>query len=298
MHISSGESESLENTEFAALPHTTWRLLNTGWSDGATNMAIDEAIMLAVAAGKALPTLRFYGWQPPCVSIGYAQSLSREVDLGACRRYGYDWVRRPTGGRAVLHIDELTYSVIAPMGEPRVAGDILASYRRLSSGLVAGLGLLGCQAVQADSAPVRGQPASSACFDVPSAYEIVALGRKLVGSAQARRRRVVLQHGAIPLEGDVARIGDVLVLSEQDRKVLRRELRNKAITLDGALGRRVTFQECAEALSHGFAQALNLSLEQGELLPDECVAMGLLREKHQRRGWLQDKGARTWEMDV
>jgi len=279
--------------DLAALPHATWRLLDTGWADGATNMAIDEAIMLAVAAGKAPSTLRFYGWRPPCVSIGYAQSLSQEVDLDACRRYGYSWVRRPTGGRAVLHIDELTYSVIAPLGEPRVTGDILTSYRRLSRGLVIGLGLLGCDVEQADPTPTRTESASAACFDVPSAYEILASGRKLVGSAQARRRRVILQHGAIPLEGDVARIGDVLVLSEPARQTLRRELRSKAVTLESALGRRASFQECAEVLSVGFMQALNLTLERGELVPDERVAVELLREKHLRQGWLFDKRTPT-----
>jgi lipoate-protein ligase A len=249
-------------------------------------MAIDEAIMLAVAAAKVPPTLRFYGWRPPSVSIGYAQELDQEVDLGACRRHGYSWVRRPTGGRAVLHIDELTYSVIAPLGEPRVAGDILTSYRRLSRGLLAGLGLLGCAAVQANPAPAPGAAASAACFVVPSAYEILASGRKLVGSAQARRRRVVLQHGAIPLSGDVARICDVLSLPESTREALREELREKAITLGDALGREVDFRACVDALSTGFAQALNLALEPGELDHDERVAVELLKEKHLRREWL------------
>jgi lipoate-protein ligase A len=124
---------------------------------------------------------------------------------------------------------------------------------------------------------------------VPSAYEILASGRKLVGSAQARRRRVVLQHGAIPLEGDVARIGDVLALSGKAREKLREELRHKATTLGDALGRKVSFHECAEALCVGFARALNLTLRRGELASDEQVAMELLREKHQKREWLFDK---------
>jgi lipoate-protein ligase A len=291
------ESEPVAASETRDLVHATWRLLDTGWSDGATNMAMDEAIMLAVAAGKSPPTLRFYGWSPPCVSVGYAQSLDQEVDLGACRRHGYTWVRRPTGGRAVLHVDELTYSVIAPLSEPRVRGDILTSYRRLSHGLLAGLRLLGCEAVQANPLPAGGPSASAACFDVPSAYEILASGRKLVGSAQARRRRVILQHGAIPLEGDVARIGDVLVLSSQERQMLRRKLSSKATTLEAALGRKVSFHECAEALRAGFAQALNLALQPGELLSDEQVAMELLRAKHQKREWLFDKKARTTHVD-
>jgi lipoate-protein ligase A len=260
-------------------------------------MAMDEAIMLAVAAGKAPPTLCFYAWRPPCVSIGYAQSLAQEVDLDACRRLGYTWVRRPTGGRAVLHIDEVTYSVIAPLGEPRVSGDILTSYRRLSCGLLAGLELLGCEAVQADSMAGQERAVSAACFDVPSAYEILASGRKLVGSAQARRRRVILQHGAIPLEGDIARIAQVLVLSDLDRCALRQELQTKATTLANALGRGVGYEECVTALGLGFAQALNLTLERGALTADERVAMDLLREKHLKREWLFDKEKRSRQMD-
>ena len=103
----------------AGLPRSTWRLVSMRAHDGATNMAIDEAIMIAVAEGRSPPTVRFYGWTPPCVSIGYAQSMRETVDLDACRAHGYTWVRRPTGGRAVLHVDELTYSITAPQGEPR-----------------------------------------------------------------------------------------------------------------------------------------------------------------------------------
>jgi len=289
----SGGSGLRQEDRDVALSHATWRLLETGWSDGATNMAVDEAIMLAVAAGKVPPTLRFYGWSPPCVSIGYAQDLRSEVDLDACRRSGYTWVRRPTGGRAVLHIDELTYSVIAPLGEPRVAGDILTSYRRLSRGLVAGLNRLGCQAIQAEPESRRGGSESAACFEVPSPYEILVSGAKLVGSAQARRRRVVLQHGALPLKGDVGRICDVLRLPKPDRETLRAELRQKAVSLEMALGRMVSFAECVAALRIGFAQALNLTLAPGELIADERVAMELLKNKHVRREWLFDKAARA-----
>ncbi len=95
------------------LPPATWRLINTGASDGAANMAIDEAIMRSVAEGGSPPTLRFYGWAPPCVSVGYSQSVRKEIDLERCLERGYTWVRRPTGGRAILHIDELTYSVVS-----------------------------------------------------------------------------------------------------------------------------------------------------------------------------------------
>ena len=237
-------------------PLTTWRLLNTGHADGATNMAVDEAILLAVAQGKAPPTLRFYGWQPPCLSIGYNQSAG-EVDVERCRERGVDFVRRPTGGRAVLHADELTYSVVAPQDEPRVAGGVIESYRRLSQGLIAGLRALGVGAVQAEEwtpqlAAVGARASSgvrqigdgekpAACFHVPSAYEIAVGGRKLVGSAQVRRRGCVLQHGALPLVGDVARILDFLRVPGGRRE----ELRERVTSLELALGRVVPSDEAA-----------------------------------------------------
>lgn len=267
------------------LPHATWRLLDTGFSDGATNMAIDEAVMQAVAGKKSLPTLRFYGWQPPCVSIGYAQPLRGEIDLDTCRRKRYTWVRRPTGGRAILHIDELTYSVVAPQGEARVAGDILTSYRRLSLGLVAGLRSLGGDVAQAGLLHNDSIEKSAACFEVPSHHEVTALGRKLVGSAQVRRRGVVLQHGALPLTGDVSRLADVLALPERDRDRLRGKLRQRAIALDEALGRIVPYDEVAEALAEGFAQALNVDLEPGVLSADERAAAARLRSRYSGDEW-------------
>jgi lipoate-protein ligase A len=287
MDLSNLAPQSSNSLDPSVLPHTTWRLLNTGLCDGATNMAIDEAILMAVAAGMSPPTLRFYGWSPPCVSVGYAQRLGDEIDLDACRRLGYSWVRRPTGGRAILHIDELTYSVVAPLQEPRVAGDILTSYRRLSAGLIAGLSLLGCDAVQADPESSRHTPdLSAACFDVPSPYEVVAQGRKLVGSAQARRRRTVLQHGTLPLYGDVTRLCQVVAVQEPARAALQGTLRQRAVTLSEALGRPVFWSEAADALAQGFAQALNLTLVPQDLSDEERAAMVPLGDKHRGEKWL------------
>jgi len=267
-----------------SLEPVTWRLLDTGLADGATNMAIDEAIMIAVAEKSSPPTLRFYGWQPPCVSIGYAQSMRAEIDLEACQQRGYTWVRRPTGGRAVLHIDELTYSITAPADEPRVSGDILTSYRRLSRGLVEGLNALGCPACQAEmQEEIKGN--SAACFDLPSHYEVTAMGRKLVGSAQVRRKGVVLQHGALPLCGDVSRLVEVLVLDGPAQDALRAKLRQRAVTLAEAVGRPISFAEAMAALCAGFARALNLHLEPGQLSEQETSCAARLREKYLGDEW-------------
>lgn len=267
-------------------PHATWRLLETGQADGATNMALDEAISMAVAERMAPPTLRFYGWRPPCLSIGYAQSMGGEVDVTKCRRCGIDCVRRPTGGRAILHADELTYSLAVPQEDPRAAGGVMESYRCLSLGLVFGLRALGLQIVQAPGEH-KEEVDSAACFDLPSPYELTVEGKKLVGSAQVRRKRVVLQHGSLPLRGDITKIIDFLkVPSEGSRKELKCRLRGRASSLELVLGRVIPFSEVADALKAGFAEALNLELVPGKLSPRErALAERLRREKYTAREW-------------
>jgi lipoate-protein ligase A len=135
----------------------TWRFLDTGAADGTTNMALDEAIMRAVAAGRVPPTLRVYAWQPPCLSIGRFQALEQQVDVAACQHQGIDVVRRPSGGGAVLHDRELTYSLTAPEDDPRVVGSVVESYRQISAGLVQGLARLGVTAELAEPAGKRRQ---------------------------------------------------------------------------------------------------------------------------------------------
>jgi len=114
----------------------TWRLLITPPARGAWNMAVDQAILEHIGRGESIPTLRLYSWQPPCLSLGYAQPFA-DVDVARLNERGWDVVRRPTGGRAILHTDELTYSITAPNDEPRVAGSILESYNRLAGAVIA-----------------------------------------------------------------------------------------------------------------------------------------------------------------
>lgn len=274
------------DSEQAAYPAATWRLVNTGYGDGAANMAVDEAILEAVSAQESLPTIRFFGWEPPCVSLGYRQPAN-VVDRQRLASLGYDLVRRPTGGRAILHVDELTYSVIAPMGEPRVKGSILESYRRLSEALIAGLQLLGLVTSEAPKDPSATGIQGPACFDTPSNYEITHEGRKLVGSAQVRKKDVVLQHGTLPLVGDVGRLVDALHFSDdEERRRMRADLRNRATTLATALGREVSFEEAAAALANGFTQTLNLTLSYSQLSSWEISRASKLRaEKYAAESW-------------
>jgi lipoate-protein ligase A len=274
------------DSEQAAYPAAIWRLVNTGYGDGPGNMAVDEAILKAVSAQQSPPTIRFYGWEPPCVSLGYRQPAN-VVDGRRLASLGYDLVRRPTGGRAILHVDELTYSVIAPMDEPRVKGSILESYRRLSEALVVGLQLLGLVTSEAPKDPSATGIQGPACFDTPSNYEITHEGRKLVGSAQVRKKNVVLQHGTLPLVGDVSRLVDALHLGDvEERYRMRADLRNRATTLAMALGREVSFEEAAAALANGFTQTLNLTLSNSQLSSWEINRASELRaEKYAAESW-------------
>ena len=261
---------------FCLYPRATWRLLVDGEADGATNMAVDEAILTAVVEGLSPPTLRFYAWWPPCLSLGRNQPLA-DADRSACRMAGVDVVRRPTGGRAILHTDELTYSVALLQSDPRAAGDVVESYSRLSEGLLAGLRLLGVAVVQAMGQQKPAADLTAICFETPSDYEITAGGRKLIGSAQWRARGGVLQHGTLPLHGDLTRIVAFLALPDAEREVQRQGLRLRAITLEEAIGQAIPFSQVAQALAGGFAQALNLALAPGELTAYEHALAAEMR---------------------
>lgn len=243
-----------------------WRLLLTPPAHGAWNMAVDEAILTEIGRGASLPTLRLYAWEPPCLSIGYAQPVS-DVDMNRLQALDWEWVRRPTGGRAVLHTDELTYSVIAPLKDPRVAGSLLESYQRLAGALVQALNLLVLPVeVQAKSAEPAGQNPNPVCFEVPSAFEITVGGKKLLGSAQARRKEGVLQHGALPLSGDLTRILQVLAFpDERARLQAAGRLLQRATTVEAALGRLVTWDEAAHAFAQAFRTTFDLDLQRGDL---------------------------------
>jgi lipoate-protein ligase A len=268
----------------------SWRLILSKPLEGAWNMAIDEAILEAVGKERVLPTLRLYAWNPPCLSLGYAQPVS-DVDQERLNRYGWQMVRRPTGGKAILHTDEITYSVIAPLNEPRVAGGILESYRRLAQGLLAALHLLGlpAQADQKYPLPSGSQPNAAVCFEVPSNYEITANGKKIIGSAQARRSFGVLQHGTLPLIGDLTRITQALVFpDETSRHEAAQRLVEHATTLESLLQTAVSWDTAAAAFATAFEKCLDLKLEQGHLSGVEMKrAADLVKEKYANPDWIR-----------
>lgn len=264
----------------------TWRLLSTPPAHGAWNMAVDEAIFEGVGRGDSQPTLRLYAWEPACLSLGYAQPLE-DVDLPRLRAHGWELVRRPTGGRAILHTDELTYSVIAPITEPCVAGTVLESYSRLAAALVEALRLLNLPVEIHEQKVVNSKTPNPVCFEVPSTSEITVGGKKLVGSAQARRKEGILQHGSLPLTGDLTRILQVLVFpDDESRTRAASRLLERASTVETALGHNVSWNESAQAFATAFRSVLALTLLPGELSPAEKARSGqLISEKYIFSDW-------------
>jgi len=267
---------------------TQWRLLITPPARGAWNMAVDEAILEYIGRNESRPTLRLYAWDPACLSLGHAQPFS-DVDVNRLKARGWEVVRRATGGRAILHTDELTYSVIAPNDEPRVAGTVLESYNRLAQALLVAIKELELAVeMKEGKADGNGTP-NPICFEVPSTYEITVDGKKLIGSAQARKKEGVLQHGSLPLTGNLARICQALVFeSELAREEASKRLLTRAATVEAALGRAVSWEMAAQAFIHAFESQLGLSLKGGELSESESKrADELVKEKYNHPSWTE-----------
>ncbi len=258
-----------------------WRFLVTEAADGATNMAVDEALWRSRQAGTSPPTLRFYAWDPPTVSLGYGQALDGAVDAEAARRLGVGMVRRPTGGSAIYHdgpARELTYSVIATNDDLGVATDLLEAYRWIARALAAGLRELGV-AVDVVAVPrVKGH-APAFCFARTGRYELELGGRKLVGSAQRRRGRCFLQHGSVMLGVDPERLGALFPTTVDPLASMT--------TLEAALGRRPSFDEVADALRAGFEAEHGLTLKPDGLSePEHQTAERLILDKYTSPTWL------------
>ncbi|ASS75179.1 octanoyltransferase [Tumebacillus algifaecis] len=270
----------------------TWRVLNTGFSDPAWNMAVDEAILNAHSRGLVPPTIRFFGWDPPTLSIGYFQRSAKEVNLEALQAKGLGFVRRPTGGRAVLHDQELTYSVIVTESHPMMPSSVNESYRVLSMGLLEGFRELGFAAEMVSLADEEEKKkfesmGSAACFDSPSWYELVVEGRKVVGSAQVRQQHTILQHGSILLDLDVELLFSVLTFSsERIRERMMETFKERAVSIKDFSGEVISYDRAVEAFTVGFARGLGIKLEAAGLTPyEQELAEQLVQEKYGTDSW-------------
>lgn len=234
-----------------------WRLILDPPMGGQENMEKDLELMENVATGECPPTLRLYRWSPPAVSLGYFQDASEVVDMQACADAGVDVVRRPTGGRAVLHHHELTYSIIVPEVHPFINnGGVMDAYRAISRGIVTAFNLLNILASVTPEEKGQGGFAPGSCFDTPSAYEVLVDQRKVVGSAQLRRDGIVLQHGAIIFKLPKDLYNKVLKhdyrLNENKKQV---ELGEKAAGLND-LGYDISYNRMTRALVKAFSMVI------------------------------------------
>ncbi len=276
-----------------------WRLLDSGYGDGAYNMALDESLLGSVACEGAPTTLRLYGWRPATVSLGYFQGLEG-IDRTEIKRCGFALVRRPTGGRAILHDDEVTYSICIRQDELKAGHRIMASYRELCGGLEAGLRLLGIEAGPARRTGLEergaGRDLVANCFARAMAGDLVAAGHKIVGSAQMRRNGAILQHGSVPITISIS--DQMAVMRSRVESGAVREVAAAAGGLAELLGRELSYKEVAAAIAAGFAEAFGVILEAGQLSQGELEAAEQLRRgKYATDEWnLQPPGRRPGQV--
>ena len=245
---------------------------------GSWNMAVDEHLFESLDGGGET-IVRFYRWARPTVSLGYSQSLERAVDLEFCGKQGIDVVRRPTGGKLVLHDREITYSVCST--EASVFSSTLAdSYRLISRALVCGLERMGLTAALAGPAPDCYRRGVMPCFSFPARDEIEVGERKLIGSAQKRVGSRFLQHGSIPLDADPDRDRRIASVSRADPANVR------VISLAEALGRAVTFEWAVGQLVDGIAESFLVRLNARSLTDRDLADVRRIeRERYGNPEW-------------
>lgn len=277
------------------LQREEWLFLNTKKNEPYFNMAVDEALLNLVSEGKLPPVIRFYGWDPATLSIGYFQKLEKEIDLEKVKAGGFGLVRRATGGRGVLHDKELTYSVIVPEHHPEMPQTVTEAYRVISQGLLEGFIDLGFDAyfsvpkTEEQRAKLK-DPRSSVCFDAPSWYELVVEGRKIAGSAQTRQKGVILQHGSILQSIDVDALFDLFIYQNTRMKEkMKTAFYTKAVSIQDLTDREITIEMMEEAFFKGFEKGLNKTLVPFEMTDELIEETNRLIEKYKSDEWTYRK---------
>lgn len=269
-----------------------WRYIDSGNGSPAFNMALDEALLDWHSEGKIPPIIRFYGWEPASLSVGYFQKIEKEIDMEAVKKHGLGFVRRPTGGRGVLHEHELTYSVIVTEEHPEMPKTVTEAYRVISEGVLRGFRNLGLEAYFAvprtdEEKNALKSPRSAVCFDAPSWYELVVEGRKVAGSAQTRQKGVILQHGAILLDLDEDKLFSLFKYpNERVKERMQKAFRTKAVAIKEISGRTVGMDEAMKAFKAGFEEGLNIELEPYTLTVEEMdYVLNLAKTKYESDEW-------------
>src|SRR5947209_695109 len=267
--------------------HQRYRFLTTEPMDAALNMALDEAIHIHHLQGDVPPTLRVFRWVQPSISLGRFQNVEREIDVEQCQRLSVGLVRRPTGGRAVYHRDEFTYSIVIGKQYGVPAG-VVAAYAYLAQGLLAALANLGVAAVMSDE-HVSKNP-SAACFASSTQADLTASGFKLIGSAQVWKDDALLQQGSLPLVDRAAEFFSMLYYpSEAERQAALASYRTKTAPLHTFVP-QATWDEVAQAFRRGFSTALHEDFVPGELSSSEWIlARQLAQEKYSQLEWRKER---------
>ena len=284
-----------------------WRFIQDSYHTGAMNMAIDEAIMMAHEKDRIPPTIRFYQWSPPAVSLGYFQDMKKEINIEACQNSGIDIVRRPTGGKAVLHDQELTYSFVISEKHPSITKSILDTYKKISRALINGLNSLG---INADLVPLRerkrqnhlANPSQNPiffktiCFSTPSQYEVQVDGKKLIGSAQVRKKGVVLQHGSLLMELDRNKWFSIFNFPSE---VVRKKIlaRFKATSIEEIIKNKISFLKLSDILLKGFEEEFQVKLRKEKLTKsEETCSKQLFNNKYSSEAWnFKKQFSKTWK---
>ncbi len=269
-----------------------WRFIDSGDCSPAYNMALDEVLLDWHSRGLIPPTIRFYGWNPATLSIGYFQKVDKEINLDVVNANGLGFVRRPTGGRGVLHDRELTYSVIVSEDYPNMPKTVTEAYRVISEGILEGFKLLGLDAYfsvpkteeERDSLK---NPRSAVCFDAPSWYELVVEGRKVAGSAQTRQKGVILQHGSILLDIDEDLLFSLFkYTSDRVKEKMKSNFKKKAVAINALKESPVTIYEAKEAFRRGFEKGLKIELQPYVLTEEEqSTVEKIAKEKYGSDVW-------------
>jgi lipoyl(octanoyl) transferase len=269
-----------------------WAFIDSGDCSPSFNMALDEALLNWHSNGEIPPVIRFYGWNPATLSIGYFQKAEKEINLDEVQKQGLGFVRRPTGGRAVLHEHELTYSVIVNEEYPEMPKNVTEAYRVISEGILQGFRNLGMDAYFAvprtdqEKAALK-EPRSSVCFDAPSWYELVVEGRKVAGSAQTRQKGVILQHGSILLDLELEKLFSVFKFpNERVRERMMKSFTNKAVAINDISNRKIELAEAKQAFEKGFAKGLGIDLQPFSLSEEQMdEVLTLAKTKYESDEW-------------
>lgn len=268
----------------------TWLFLDTGHLDAATNMAVDEALLHWHSKQEIGPTLRFYGWKKPSLTVGHFQNVHKTIDFNGLEKHECDFVRRLTGGSAVLHDDELTYSIVVSESHPKIPKTVNQAYFVIAQGILFGYRNLGIHATFA-LPDMHAKERSAVCFETPAIYELVVDGKKLSGNAQTRKNGVLLQHGSIPMSFNVDMLFDLFKFSsERAREKQKAKFKEKAVSINDITGKKHTYAMLKDAFLKGFEKGLNIETKPFSLSKEQWDYVHYLTEtKYRSKAWNEER---------